>query len=421
MSGGGPAADEGRLLVMVGGDADVVERCRPVFETYADPVVHLGELGSGQTTKLLNNLLFTANLGTAATALSLAKSLGVAPDRLTEVVSRSSGNSFALNAIGGTGGLDRLAGLAGTLLQKDVRLVVDLAEEAAARGGRRARRGRRRADPDGSPPVKVGFIGAGRMGRDDGGASCRRPATTSGCWSATRRITPSGAISSSWARPSVNEVADAAAQADVVVLCVFTDEQVRQVCLDSALLSTMGSGSTLVVHTTASPKTIEAIAARSDIDVVDAPVSGGPHDIAAGKLTLFVGGADDTVARLRPILGCYGDPVLHVGPIGAGQTVKLVNNALFAGHIGLLAEAIRLGERLGVPESTVLGALAHGSATSRVLDIVAARGSVAAFIEVAGEFVGKDVAVVRSIAEDLGNDLGALDDVIEVLGAGGKV
>ena len=135
VSGGGPAASEGRLLVMVGGDADVVERCRPVFETYADPVVHLGDLGSGQTTKLLNNLLFTANLGTAAATLSLAQALGVSPDRLTEVVSRSSGNSFALNALGGIGGLERLAGLAGTLLQKDVRLVVDLADRAAAPAG----------------------------------------------------------------------------------------------------------------------------------------------------------------------------------------------------------------------------------------------------------------------------------------------
>jgi 3-hydroxyisobutyrate dehydrogenase len=135
VSGGGPAASEGRLLVMVGGDADVVERCRPVFETYADPVVHLGDLGSGQTTKLLNNLLFTANLGTAATALSLSSALGLSPDRFTEVVSRSSGNSFALNALGGVGGLDRLAGLAGTLLQKDVRLIVDLADQAAAHAG----------------------------------------------------------------------------------------------------------------------------------------------------------------------------------------------------------------------------------------------------------------------------------------------
>jgi 3-hydroxyisobutyrate dehydrogenase len=135
VSGGGGAALQRRLLVMVGGDADVVERCRPVFGTYADTVVHLGELGSGQTTKLLNNLLFTANLGTAAATLSLAQAFGVSPDRLTEVVSRSSGNSFALNALGGIGGLERLAGLAGTLLQKDVRLVVDLADQAAADGG----------------------------------------------------------------------------------------------------------------------------------------------------------------------------------------------------------------------------------------------------------------------------------------------
>lgn len=136
VSGGAPAVAEGRLLVMAGGDADVIERCRPVFETYADPIVHLGDLGSGQTTKLLNNLLFTANLGTAAATLSLGKALGVLPDRLTDVISRGSGNSFALNALGGdTGGLDRLAGLAGTLLQKDVRLIADLADAAAVAGG----------------------------------------------------------------------------------------------------------------------------------------------------------------------------------------------------------------------------------------------------------------------------------------------
>ena len=133
VSGGGPAAAEGRLLVMAGGDADVVGRCRPVFDTYADSVVHLGGLGSGQVTKLVNNLLFTANLGTAATALSLAGSLGVCPDSLVEVVAHSSGNSFALNAIARSGGLDKLAGLAGALLQKDARLVVDLAERVTTR------------------------------------------------------------------------------------------------------------------------------------------------------------------------------------------------------------------------------------------------------------------------------------------------
>jgi 3-hydroxyisobutyrate dehydrogenase-like beta-hydroxyacid dehydrogenase len=221
---------------------------------------------------------------------------------------------------------------------------------------------------------------------------------------------------------AVSEVAEAAAQADVVVVCVFNDEQVQQVCLGSTLLPAMPPGSALVVHTTASPRTVEAIAARAHhVEVVDAPVSGGPHDAAAGRLTLYVGGADDTVARLRPVLNCYGDPVLHVGPSGAGQKVKLVNNALFAGHLGLLAESIRLGERLGVAETTLLDALSHGSATSRVLRLVASAGSVASFIEARGEFVGKDVAVIRSTVGEIGADLGVLDDAINVMNVAGKV
>ena len=261
--------------------------------------------------------------------------------------------------------------------------------------------------------MKVGVIGAGRMGRPmvarlvAAGHDVRALGRT---YANRRDLEQLGAA-------VAHDVAEAVAQADAVVLCVFTDEQVRHVCLDSALLPAMPSGSTLVVHTTASPKTIEAISVRAaHVDVIDAPVSGGPHDIAAGRLTLFVGGADDAVARVRPVLSCYGDPILHVGSSGAGQKVKLVNNALFASHVGLLAESIRLGERLGVPESTVLAALPHGSATSRVLNLVAARGSVASFIELAGEFVGKDVAVIRGIAEELGSDLGVLDDVIKVIG-----
>lgn len=135
VSGGGSAAAERRLMVMVGGDADTVESCRPVFETFGDPVVHLGDLGAGQTAKLLNNLLFTAHLGIAAATLSLTQSLGIAAERLVEVVARSSGNSSALNALADSGGLDRLAGLAGPLLQKDVRLIADLATAAGAEAG----------------------------------------------------------------------------------------------------------------------------------------------------------------------------------------------------------------------------------------------------------------------------------------------
>jgi 3-hydroxyisobutyrate dehydrogenase-like beta-hydroxyacid dehydrogenase len=259
--------------------------------------------------------------------------------------------------------------------------------------------------------MKVGFIGAGRMGSPMVArlVAAGHDAQALGRSAGRRRdLEQLGA-------GVVSDVGKAGAQADVVVVCVFSDEQVRQVCMDSTLLPTMPSGSALVVHTTASPRTVEAIAARAapyGIDVVDAPVSGGPHDAAAGRLTLFVGGADDAVARLRPVLGCYGDPVLHVGPSGTGQKVKLVNNALFAGHIGLLAESVRLGELLGVPEPTLLAALRHGSAVSRALELVARHGSVASFTEARGEFVGKDVAVIRGVVGELGCDLGVMADVM---------
>ncbi|MGI8329391.1 NAD(P)-dependent oxidoreductase [Actinomadura scrupuli] len=136
VSGGGPAAAEGRLLVMVGGEPDTVESCRPVFATYADPIVHLGPLGSGQVTKLLNNVLFTANLGTAASTVELGRALGVDPERFADVISHGSGSSFALGSIAAAGGtLDRLAAYAGPLLQKDARLVADLADTANAPAG----------------------------------------------------------------------------------------------------------------------------------------------------------------------------------------------------------------------------------------------------------------------------------------------
>jgi 3-hydroxyisobutyrate dehydrogenase-like beta-hydroxyacid dehydrogenase len=259
--------------------------------------------------------------------------------------------------------------------------------------------------------TRLGFVGAGRMG-----APMVRRLVEAGheVRALGRSVEKRRAVSELGAQP-VTDLADVGDGAEVVVVCVFTDEQVVQVCLDSVLLTTMPSDSALVIHTTGSPRTAKSIATGAEphgIAVLDAPVSGGPHDIAAGQLTLFVGGPDDAVARIRPVLDTYGDPILHVGPVGAGQSVKLVNNTLFAAQIGLLHEAVRLGVQLGVGERRLLDAIGHGSAASRVASIVAARGSVDAFIEMAGEFVGKDVAVVRKVAAELGSELGLLDDVI---------
>ncbi|WP_406472553.1 NAD(P)-dependent oxidoreductase [Streptomyces sp. NBC_01615] len=136
VSGGGGAAAEGRLLVMVGGESGTVAFCRRVFETYGDPVVHMGPLGSGQVAKLLNNALFTAHLATAADALALGRTLDVDPSGLASVIAHGSGSSFALGRVAAAGGtLDRIASHAGPLLRKDVRLLADLAGSAGAPTG----------------------------------------------------------------------------------------------------------------------------------------------------------------------------------------------------------------------------------------------------------------------------------------------
>lgn len=257
----------------------------------------------------------------------------------------------------------------------------------------------------------IGFIGAGRMGEP----MIRRlvagghPVRALGRTGARREQ-----LAEAGAEPS-DAIAETGLGADVVIVCVYSDEQVRQVCLGTYLLPAMRPGAALVVHTTGSPRTVETIAehaAHRDIDVLDAAVSGGPHDIAAGALTLFVGGAESALERVRPALSCYADPILQVGPLGAGQRVKLLNNAAFAAQLGVLAETARLAAELGIDEATLLRALPHGSATSRALSGAAARGSVTGFRTAVADFLNKDVAVVREVLAELDADLGALSPLI---------
>ncbi|KUI11282.1 6-phosphogluconate dehydrogenase [Mycobacterium sp. GA-1285] len=258
--------------------------------------------------------------------------------------------------------------------------------------------------------TRVGFVGVGRMGTP----MVRRLVDSGHDVRALGRNDEKRATVRDIGAQPVTRAADVADGADVVVVCVFTDEQVRQVCLDDGLAAGMRPGSALIIHTTGSPATARRLAVEfADIDVVDAPVSGGPHNIAAGEVTLFVGGAQDAVDKVRPVLTSYGDPILHVGALGAGQAVKLVNNSLFAAQIGLLRAAVDLGARLGVEEAELLKSLTHGSGASRVGEFIAARGSVQGFVADVGEFIGKDVAVVRQTVGELGDNLGLLDEVID--------
>ncbi|MEU1183238.1 NAD(P)-dependent oxidoreductase [Streptomyces sp. NPDC005820] len=132
VSGGGGAAAERRLLVMSGGEEEDVVRCRPVFDTFADPVIHLGPLGSGQLAKLLNNFVFTAQVGLALDTYSLADGLGMDRGAVAQVLAHGTGGSRAAAVLAASG--FRTEGLrrAVPLLRKDVGLLLDVAEAARA-------------------------------------------------------------------------------------------------------------------------------------------------------------------------------------------------------------------------------------------------------------------------------------------------
>jgi 3-hydroxyisobutyrate dehydrogenase len=260
--------------------------------------------------------------------------------------------------------------------------------------------------------MRLGFVGAGRMGRPmvrrlvAAGHPVQVLARSD---DARRALADDGAS----VVPALSEVADGV---DAVVVCVLTDDQVRQACLEQGLIASMRPGAVLIVHTTGSPRTATAlaqVAARRRVLVVDAPVSGGPPDVAAGTLTVFAGAGEQGLASAGPVLAAYADPVLHVGPVGSGQSLKLVNNALFAATIGLVAQAARVGAELGLDEPTLLPALLHGSSASRALGLIANRGSVAAFARSVAPFVGKDVEVARAVAADAGCELGLLDEAVQ--------
>ncbi|MFA5885257.1 MAG: NAD(P)-dependent oxidoreductase [Acidimicrobiia bacterium] len=132
VSGGAPAAAAGTLLVMAGGDEADIARCQPVFETFADPVIRLGPVGSGQMAKLMNNFVFTAQVGAALDTFTFAEGLGVDRAALAQVLAHGSGGSRAAGIIAATGfdttGLASHAGL----LHKDVGIILEVARTRGA-------------------------------------------------------------------------------------------------------------------------------------------------------------------------------------------------------------------------------------------------------------------------------------------------
>ena len=258
---------------------------------------------------------------------------------------------------------------------------------------------------------KVAFVGAGQMGMPMVRrlVAAEHDVTVYARRSEVRReCTAAGAS-------ATDQLTEAVVGADAVVVCVFSDAQLLELALGEAgFLAAMDEGSLLVIHTTGSPSTATALrdgGAARDLRVVEAPVSGSAEDIAAGRVTVLLAGEPTDVERAQELVAAYGDPVLHLGPLGAAQVVKLLNNALLAAHLQLIAEVERISGEFGVDSTTAAAAIQTASGASRAMAIVGAMGSVQAVIDAGGHFLRKDVGAVFDIAAEVGIDLGQLGRV----------
>jgi 3-hydroxyisobutyrate dehydrogenase len=225
------------------------------------------------------------------------------------------------------------------------------------------------ATPSRNDVAQVGFIGLGDMG----GAIASR-------------IIGAGFPTRLWARrpealdefrgPTVQSATSPAAlayDADLIGVCVWDDQAVRDVLYgDEGVLSGAREGTVVAIHSTVLPATVCAAAeaaAERGVILVDAPVSGGREVALSGGLVVAVGGDDAAVERSRPVFAAFGAQVIHVGPVGAGQFAKLINNSLLAANLAVADDAIELAQRLGMEPTALAEFIRNGSGRSFGFDV----------------------------------------------------
>ena len=165
--------------------------------------------------------------------------------------------------------------------------------------------------------------------------------------------------------------AELAAVSDIVLICVSDTADVEAVLFgEEGVSAGISSGALVIDASTIAPAATRAFAARlhaAGVAFVDAPVSGGSEGAAKGILSIMVGGEADDVERARPVLEAIGRTITHVGPVGAGQTCKLVNQVLVVGNMLAVSEALLLAEAGGLDLATTIEAVGGGAAGSWML------------------------------------------------------
>jgi 3-hydroxyisobutyrate dehydrogenase len=242
--------------------------------------------------------------------------------------------------------------------------------------------------------ARIGFVGLGSQGGP-----------------MARRIIDAGYPTTVWARRAetlepfgdarvVPSLVELGATSDILCICVIDDAGVDEVLRgpDGALAG-MVDGGVVTVHSTVHPSTCVRLQQDfPDLCVVDAPVSGGGHKAAAGELLVMVGGRPEVVERCRPVLETFGDPVIHVGPLGAGQEAKVLNNTVFTAQLALAAETFELAAARQLSPAAVATILASGSGRSYAAEVVAGGGfGLEGLAGFAGALLAKDVGILAAM------------------------
>jgi len=196
--------------------------------------------------------------------------------------------------------------------------------------------------------MQIGFVGLGTMG----GPMARRLAEQG------HRVTGYDVDAARVGRAREGGVtlaaspAGAAESADAVLSSLPDPAALRRAYLGpDGVLSTVKKGATLIDLSTVDPDTWREVAAAAQakgVDALDAPVSGGPAEAGSGKLVFLIGGETAVLDRCRPLLLTLGTEIHHVGPLGSGQIIKLVNNVMSIGNVAVAAEAMVLGVKAGM-------------------------------------------------------------------------
>ena len=224
-----------------------------------------------------------------------------------------------------------------------------------------------------SPTRRVAFLGLGVMGYPMAGhlATAGHQVTVY-----NRTATKSEAFCAQLAGAGKVKHAEtpaaAAAGAEIVLACVGNDDDLRQVVLGEAgAFAGMAPGAIFVDHTTASAnvaRELDAVARSRGLHFIDAPVSGGQAGAQNGQLTGMCGGDQAAFDRVRPVALAFSRAFTLMGPSGAGQLTKMVNQICIAGLVQGLSEAIAFGQRAGLDMQQVIEVIGKGAAQSWQLD-----------------------------------------------------